>query len=145
MRRIQFTFVLLLASLVLSPRPLFAESEREKQRDREEAKLWVSLGTRTVDFKNAKDVFEVGRKEGRFTHLRFKVDSGEVLVEQIDVTYGDGKTWSQKVDHEFKESGRSHDIELTEGAHVIRKVEITYKKLSRSEPVTIELLGKMAK
>jgi hypothetical protein len=145
MRPIQFTLALLLAFVVLSPPTVVAESEREKERDREEAKLWESLGTRTVDFKNAKDVFDVGRKEGRFTHLRFKVDSGEIFLDEIEVTYGDGKTWKHKVDHEFKESSRSHDIELGEGAHVIRKVEVTYHKLKHSEPVTIELLGKVAR
>jgi hypothetical protein len=139
MRQIQYAFALVVAFLVLAPHPAVAD----KERDREEEKLWVSLGTRTVDFKNTKDVFEVGKRDGRFTHLRFKVESGEVIVEEVEVTYGDGKTWKHKVDHEFKESNRSHDIEIAEGAHVIRKVEIVYKKLRRSEPVTIELLGKM--
>jgi hypothetical protein len=137
MRQVQVAFALLVAFLVLSARPAVAE------RVREDEKLWTSLGSRTVDFKNAKDVFEVGKHDGRFTHLRFKVDSGEVMVEEIEVTYGDGKTWHHKVDHEFKEGSRSHDIEIGEGAHVIRKVEITYKKLRHSEPVTIELLGKL--
>ena len=139
MRQMQFAFGLLVAILILSPRAAFADKERE----REDEKLWVSLGSRTVDFKNAKDVFEVGKQDGRFTHLRFKVDSGEVLVEEIEVTYGNGKTSRHKVDHEFKEGSRSHDIEIGEGSHVIRKVEIMYKKMHHNEPVTIELLGKI--
>ena len=144
MRRLRFALALFAVAVILVPSRAFAETERERERVLAESRLWVELGSRSVDFHKDRDEIEVGRQEGRFTHLRFKVEEGDLVVDKIRVTFADGKVWESDYRAEFKEGARSHDIAMPEGARMVRKVDFIARSEHRHDPAKIVLLGKEA-
>jgi hypothetical protein len=116
-----------------------------KDKDKDEDKGWVELGSRKVDFKGDHDTIDVGKHEGKFTAIRLKVEDGDMVLEKIKVTFGDGSTFEPETRAEFKEGSRSHAIDLPKKDRVIKKVDFTYRSERRREPATIVLSGKEAR
>jgi len=104
---------------------------------------WMKLGTRTVDFKVDHDTIDVGKAEGRFTHIRLNVEKGDLLMEKIKVTFGNGDTFEPKMRLEFKEGTRSHSIELPahKEGRLIKKVDFVYRSEHKRDPATIVLFA----
>lgn len=105
---------------------------------------WVELGSRTVEFKSDRDTIDVGKSEGRFTDLRFKVEDGDLLMEKMKITFGNGDVLELTDQMIFREGSRSHDIQLPGKAagRLIKKVEFAYGSLHRRDPATIVLYAK---
>jgi hypothetical protein len=119
------------AFLFISPRPA-----RAADRD------WVELGSRKVDFKGEHDIIEVGKSEGKFTKLRFKVEDGDLRMEKIKVTFANGEKFEPETKAEFKEGSRSHEIDLPGSARTIKKIDFDYRSERKREPATIVVYGK---
>src|SRR5258708_30543615 len=113
--------------------------------NKDDEKGWVELGSRKVDFKGDHDTIEVGRSEGRFSAIRLKVEDGDMVLEKMKVTFGDGSTFEPDTRAEFKEGSRSRVIDLPKKDRIIKKVDFTYRSERRREPATIVLHGKEAR
>jgi hypothetical protein len=131
MRRISIAATMMLALLAFSVQKAWAEDK------------WEKLGERKVDFKAEKDVVEVGSHDGKFSHIRFKVQEGDVELYKIKVIFSNGETFEPKTGHHFTEGERTHEIELPGKARHVDKVEFFYRS-EHHEPAVIELLGKRA-
>ena len=105
---------------------------------------WVKLGSRTVDYKTDHDAIDVGKSEGKFTAIRFKVEDGDLLMEKIKVTFGNGDTFEPTTRLEFKEGTRSHNIDLPAKVHgrVITKVDFIYRSEHKRDKATIVLYAR---
>jgi hypothetical protein len=57
---------------------------------------WQLLGEQEVDFKNDRDRIDVKRKSGPYRELRIEVRDAPIEVNEMIVTFGDGKTFSPK-------------------------------------------------
>lgn len=107
-----------------------------------EAGHWVELGSRQVDFKKDHDAVEVGKSEGRFTALRVDVADGDLVMEKMKVTFGDGSTFEPKTRAEFKEGQTSQTIDLPNKSHVIKRVDFNYHSKGKHEKATVMLYGR---
>ncbi len=107
-------------------------------------KDWVKLGTRTVDYKGDKDTIEVGKSEGKFTHIRIRVEDGDLIMEKIKVTFGNGDIFEPDTRAEFREGSRSHDIELPAkvAGRVISRVDFFYHSEHKHDKATVILFGR---
>jgi hypothetical protein len=103
---------------------------------------WVKLTSYTVDYKKDKEVVEVGKSEGKFTHVRFEVKNGNLIMEKVKITFHDGETFEPDTKLEFKAGQESRDIDLPGKARIIQKVEFVCHSEKKHEPATLVLYGK---
>lgn len=103
---------------------------------------WVELASYKVDFKKDKEVIDVGKSEGRFTKVRFEVKNGDLVMDKVKITFGDGDTFEPDTKVEFKEGSRSRDIDLPGKSRVIKRVEFICRSEKKHEPATLVLYGK---
>lgn len=102
------------------------------------------LGTRKVDFIADKDTFDVTDEDGRFVALVIDVDDGELVMNKVKLTFGNGEEFEPDVRHEFKDGSRSRQIDLPGEKRVIRKVQLNYKSRLSEGRATVHLFGKRA-
>ncbi|MCE9581848.1 MAG: hypothetical protein K8T20_04955 [Planctomycetes bacterium] len=107
-------------------------------------KGWELLGMRIADFGGDHDTIEVTASEGRFKQIKIDVESGNVDMFDVKVTFGDGETFSPATRFEFKEGSMSRTIDLPGDARVIRKVEFSYKSEIRKGKARVRLYGNQA-
>ena len=122
--------------------PALAADRERAEHKRLEAGQWVQLGSREVDFKSDHDTIEVGKAEGRFTALRLDVADGNLIMEKMKVTFGDGSTFEPKTKAEFKEGQTSQTIDLPNKSHVIKRVDFSYHSKGKRDKATVSLFGK---
>jgi len=102
------------------------------------------LGTRKVDFIADKDTFDVTDEDGRFVALVIDVDDGELVLNKVKLTFGNGEDFEPDVRHEFKDGSRSRQIDLPGEKRQIRKVQLNYKSRLSEGRATVHLFGKRA-
>lgn len=133
------------ASFAFVAPAIHADSPRERRVERKEEAGWVKLGERKVDFKGEKDTIDVGRSEGKFIKLRFRVVNGDIELYKMKIFFVHGDPYEPDLHHHFKEGDRSHDIDLPGDARTVKKVEFFYRSEHRREPAVVELVGKEAR
>jgi len=94
---------------------------------------WESLGQREVDFKNDHDQIDVGRSEGRFKQLEFRVKNAPIEVSNMIVTFANDKTFKPKLRHKFTKGSGSQIIDLPGERRAIKRVDFSYKSINRRE------------
>ncbi|MGZ8425889.1 MAG: hypothetical protein ACXWYD_13135 [Candidatus Binatia bacterium] len=94
---------------------------------------WEVLGQREVDFRNDHDQIDVGKNEGRFKQLRFRVKEAPIEVTSIVVTFGNNQTFTPKIRHRFTEGTCTHVIDLPGDRRTIKRIAFNYKSISRRE------------
>jgi hypothetical protein len=108
--------------------------------------VWSKLGTRKVTFKKDKDTIRVTAKDGLFNGIKIKVSGGAIEMNDIRVTFGNGKTFSPKVRAVFRKKTASRVIDLPGNARIIRKVDFKYRSLGkRGKRATVSLYGRHGK
>ena len=131
------------AGICFSAAPQIAPAaDRAVEHKRIEAGHWVELGSREVDFKSDHDTVNVGKAEGRFTALRIDVADGDLVMEKMKVTFGDGSTFEPKTKAEFKEGQTSQTIDLPNKSHVIKRVDFSYHSKHKRDKAVIQLYGR---
>jgi hypothetical protein len=94
---------------------------------------WEVLGQREVDFKKDHDQIEVGRSEGRFKQIQFKVKDAPIEVSNLVVTFADNQTFNPKLRHRFAEGSGSRVIDLPGDRRAIKRIDFDYKSINRRE------------
>ena len=94
---------------------------------------WVLLGQREVDFKKDHDRIEVGRHEGGFREIQFRVKDAPIEVSRLVVTFHNGQTFSPKIRHRFPEGSGSHSIDLPGERRNIARIDFDYRSIKRHE------------
>jgi hypothetical protein len=125
-------------------------SRAERRDDRRDAYLedvtgWEKLGERTVHGgprRGDRDVIVVGRDDGMFTRLMLKAEYSGLELYDVNITFGDGSTWSPSTRFVFTKNSRSRVIDLPGGARNVRKVEFLYRNLRGGGRAQMELWGK---
>ncbi len=107
---------------------------RDDRRDKaiEDVTGWEKLGERTVSGgprRGDRDVIVVGRDDGTFTRLMLKAEYSALELYDVNITFGDGTTWSPSTRLVFNRNTRSRVIDLPGGARNVRKVEFLYRNL----------------
>ena len=89
---------------------------------------WERLGEANVDGRSDKDTIRVGRDDGLYTAIRFRVEKGPIEFDRIVIEYGDGGRQELRVANRLRAGEQSRVIDLPGNRRVIRKVEIWYEK-----------------
>jgi hypothetical protein len=94
---------------------------------------WQLLGEQEVDFKNDRDRIDVKRSSGPYRDLRIEVRDAPIEINEMIVTFGDGKTFRPKIQARFREGRGSHVINLPGNRRSIDGVEFVYHSISRRQ------------
>lgn len=98
---------------------------------------WTSLGAVRVGGRRA-SALEVGRHTGALERLRLIVRDGDMGLETVRVTFGNGRTMVTQM------SGRFATIELPGDARFVRAVSIDPAGFARRDRAIVEVLGDRA-
>jgi len=119
---------LALASLL----PLPAQADQE-----------VVLGEKTVGFKDQRDVIQVGRREGRFTHLKLAVRDSPVFLERVLVHYANGDVSELPVRARIRRDSETRFFPLPgDNARAIRRIELYYARAAQGDKARIIAIGR---
>jgi Protein of unknown function (DUF2541) len=91
------------------------------------ANTWTLLGQQQVGFDVDKDVFHVGREEGRFDALRFRVIGNKVIVADVIVHYGNGTTQHLNVKEHMLPGETTPAYDLKGDHRRIDRIEVLYQ------------------
>ena len=129
------TFVATLLAGAFSARSLLAA---DKHKDEGE---WEKLGEKAVSKQEERDVIDV-KGSTRYTALSFRVEKGDVEIDDIKVTFDNDKTFSPNTKLVFREGERSSKIDLPGDSRAVRHIRFLYRSLGRKEAV-IAVYGKI--
>ena len=128
------------------PTPMEARpSERRDDRrdDRVEAATrWEKLGERVVHGKGDRDAIQVGARDGTFKQVKLVVEHSALEMYDVEITFGDGETFSPGTRLVFGKNSGSRVIDLPGQRRVIRRVEFRYGNLPGNGRAQIELWAK---
>jgi hypothetical protein len=94
---------------------------------------WELLGRTQVDFKKDRDRIQVGKKEGTFNRLEIRVEGGDVEINRMVVTFGNGEKFEPNLKHRFEEGSRSKAIDLPGDRRAIKQIDFNYRSVDRRE------------
>ena len=104
---------------------------------------WELLGQREVDFRNDHDRINVGRSEGRFKQLQFRVKDAPIELSKMVVTFTNNQTFSPNIRHRFAEGSGTRVIDLPGDRRSIKRIDFKYKSINRREGKrTVEVLAR---
>ncbi len=88
-------------------------------------------------------VFDLGRRDGRFSAIRFAAVDGGIRIRSVRVTYGNGETQTVDVGDRLDEGEQTKVIDLEGDRRFIRRVEVQARtRRSTRGPASIALLGR---
>jgi hypothetical protein len=102
---------------------------------------WVLLGERHIDGRADNDKIDVGRDNGRFRAIQFRVDGGTVMFDHIRVKYLHGGTEDISVRSQINDGGKTRQIDLPGEHRVIESVSMWYSKRNRHTRPTVRVFG----
>jgi hypothetical protein len=105
---------------------------------------WELLGSRRVSFAAERDVIDVGAREGMFNAIRIEVEGGTLEMYNIQLTFGNGDTWSPNTRVFFRQGSWSRLIDLPGPGRVVRKIEFWYRSRLRRGQATVRAYGRTA-
>jgi hypothetical protein len=89
---------------------------------------WVLLGERHIDGHMDNDKVVVGKDNGTFRAIQFRVEGGDVRFEKIQVKYLNGTVEDIDVRSDIPAGGRTRVIDLPGDRRVIETVSMWYSK-----------------
>jgi hypothetical protein len=102
---------------------------------------WVLLGERHIDGRADNDKIDVGKDNGTFRAIQFRVQGGRVNFDRIMVRYLNGEHEEISVRSEVPPGGKSRLIDLPGNRRVIESVSMWYSKDNWRVRPTIRVYG----
>lgn len=119
--------VLLFAVVLVAATVSGAQAQRRR--------AWVLLGERHIDGRVDSDKIDIGRDNGTFRGIQFRVSGGTVNFERISVKYLNGQHEDIDVRSEIRSGGKTRVIDLPGARRVIESVSMWYSKANwRTRP-----------
>lgn len=103
---------------------------------------WTLLGEQSVQGRNDRDIIRVGRRDGVFSKLMLVVEDSDLQLNDIIITYDNGRKHSPRVQHRFREGSRTRPIDLRGDARAIQEVELRYGNVPGGGRATVQLWGR---
>jgi hypothetical protein len=108
-----------------------------------QADTWYSFGEKRVSGLADFDQWNIGRDEGGFNAIRFRVRGNDLMVYDVNVKYGNGADDDIPVRFLIPEGGQTRIIDLRAGDRFIRWVRVFYgKAFNLRGPTWVELLAR---
>jgi hypothetical protein len=102
---------------------------------------WVLLGERQIDGRAHFDEIGVGRDNGKFSAIQFRVSGGTVMFDRIRVKYLHGATEDIPVRSEIQDGGKTRRIDLPGKHRAIESVSMWYGKRNWRTRPTVRVYG----
>jgi hypothetical protein len=102
---------------------------------------WMLLGERHIDGRADNDKIDIGRDNGRFSAIQFRVDGGTVMFDRIRVKYLHGASEDISVRSEIQDGGETRRIDLPGEHRVIESVSMWYSKRNWRTRPTVRVYG----
>jgi hypothetical protein len=102
---------------------------------------WVLLGERHIDGRADNDKIDVGRDNGKFRAIQFRVSGGTVMFDRIRVKYLRGGSEDISVRSEIQDGGQTRPIDLPGQHRVIESVSMWYSKRNWRARPTVQVYG----
>jgi hypothetical protein len=102
---------------------------------------FVLLGERHIDGRVDNDKIDVGRDDGRFRAIQFRVYGGRVMFDRIQVKYLNGESDEIGVHSEILDGGKSRLLDLPGNRRVIESVSMWYTKRNWRTRPTVRVYG----
>ncbi len=90
---------------------------------------WEELGCQKVGFGADKDVIKVGRREGRFSAIRLRVERSDVLLLSLRVIYEHGPPDDFDVKNHLRAGSETRPLDLRGERRAIKQVELVYSTI----------------
>lgn len=103
---------------------------------------WTLLGSQAVDGKRDRDVYNVGKKAGRFDVLTLVVTDSDLEMDDFVITFENGEKWEPKLRHSFKEGSKTRQIDLPKSDRYIKNIEVRYKNTPGGGKARLEIYGR---
>ena len=100
---------------------------------------WVRLGTVAVGRNEERDLLEVPGHE-RYRAIMFRVEHGELVLDDLKVTFGDDSSFSPTGNIIFRQGQQSGIIDLPGDCRDIKRIRFLHRALNRSGAV-VEVYG----
>jgi len=94
---------------------------------------WQLLGERDVDFRTDHDSVEVGRHDGKFKQIQFRVKDAPIEVSDLVVTFSNDQKFIPKLRHRFPEGSGSRVLDLPGERRMIKRIDFNYRSIDRRE------------
>jgi hypothetical protein len=103
---------------------------------------WTLLGSQAVDGKRDRDVYNIGKKAGRFDVLTLVVSDSDLEMDDFVITFENGEKWEPKLKHSFKEGSKTRQIDLPKSDRYIKNIEVRYKNTPGGGKARLEIYGR---
>jgi len=90
---------------------------------------WDELGCQKVGFGADRDVIRVGRREGRFSAIRLRVERSDVLILSLKVVYEHGRPDDFDVKSHIRAGHETRPLDLRGERRAIKQVELVYSSI----------------
>jgi len=90
---------------------------------------WEELGCQKVGFGADRDVIKVGRREGRFSAIRLRVERSDVLLLSLRVVYEHGPPDDFDVKNHLRAGSETRPLDLRGERRAIRQIELVYSSI----------------
>lgn len=90
---------------------------------------WEQLGCQKVGFGADRDVIKVGRREGRFSAIRLRVERSDVLILNLKVVYARGAADDFEVKKRIRAGDATPPLDLRGERRAINRVEMVYTSI----------------
>lgn len=101
--------------------------DHERRSEEHRGGQWELLGSQTVGLHADRDVIHVGRREGRFSAIKLKVQDNTVYFEDLKVVYGNGEWDDIPVRFEIRRGGETRALDLKGGERFIKEIQMVYR------------------
>jgi hypothetical protein len=89
---------------------------------------WIYLGESNVDGNNDQDRIKVGRSDGRFRALQFRVERAPITFQRVVVHFENGGSQELEFRNRIGAGGSTRPLDLRGEARAIDSVEIYYAR-----------------
>jgi len=90
---------------------------------------WEELGCQKVGFGADRDVIKVGRREGRFSAIRLRVERSDVLLLSLRVVYEHGPPDDFDVKNHLRAGSETRPLDLRGERRAIKRIELVYSSI----------------
>jgi hypothetical protein len=136
----KFSFVMF-AMLLVTTASSSARAQHKHKHQAQRGGLAILLGERHIDGRADNDKIDIGRDNGTFRAIQFRVEGGRVSFDRISVKYLNGEHDEINVRSDIPSGGETRRIDLPGNRRVIESVSMWYSKGNRRTRPTIRVYG----
>jgi hypothetical protein len=102
---------------------------------------WDRLGTVVADRELDRDVIDLGKRAGRYEALMFRVERGDVVLEDLKITFQDDSIYSPDLKMVFREGERSRSIDLPPNGGKVKRIRFLYRSAGYKQNAVVDVYG----